>query len=100
MKHTILIAYFSHSGNTRAVAQEIARQTGGDLFEIRTDRPYPEAHDPCSRQAHQELIDDIRPSLTNRVANMDDYDVVFIGHPIWWYCEPKVVRSFYEANDF
>ena len=100
MKHTILIAYFSHSGNTRAAAQEIARQTGGDLFEIRTDRPYPEAHDPCSRQAHQELIDDIRPSLTNRVANMDDYDVVFIGHPIWWYCEPMVVRSFYEAYDF
>ena len=100
MKHTILIAYFSHSGNTRAVAQEIARQTGGDLFEIRTDRPYPEAHDPCSRQAHQELIDDIRPSLTNRVANMDDYAVVFIGHPIWWYCAPKVVRSFYVGYDF
>ncbi|WP_306287106.1 flavodoxin, partial [Megasphaera massiliensis] len=54
-KHTILIAYFSHSGNTRADAQEIARQTGGDLFEIRTDRPYADANDPCSRQAQQQL---------------------------------------------
>ena len=47
MKHTILIAYFSHSGNTRAVAREIARQTGGDLFEIETDRFYPQDHDPA-----------------------------------------------------
>lgn len=100
MKPRILIAYFSHSGNTRTVAKEIARQTGGDLFEIRTDRFYPEEHDPCSRQAHQELNDDIRPALRDRVAAMDDYDVVFIGHPIWWYREPMVVRSFYEAYDF
>lgn len=100
MKHTILIAYFSHSGNTRAVAREIARQTGGDLFEIETDRFYPQDHDPCSRQAHQEVNDDIRPPLKTHIAAMDDYDVVFIGHPIWWYREPMVVRSFYEAYDF
>lgn len=78
MKHTILIAYFSHSGNTRAVAQEIARRTGGDLFEIRTDHPSAlHSPRPCSARQlpHQELIDDIRPSLTNRVANMDDYGV-------------------------
>ena len=100
MKTKILIAYFSHSGNTRTVAKEIARQTGGDLFEIRTDRFYPQEHDPCSRQAHRELNDDIRPPLKEPVAGMGAYETVFIGHPIWWYREPMVVRSFYEAYDF
>lgn len=84
----ILIAYFSHWGHTKQFAKEIQKITGGDLFKIKTDHFYPEEHDPCSMQAHQEQIDDFRPKLTSHVKNIDQYNTIFIGHPIWWYREP------------
>ena len=96
----ILIAYFSPTGHTKEFAQEIARQTAGDLFEIRTNHFYPLEHDSCSLQAHQEQLEDFRPQLPSQVPNMEMYDVVFIGHPIWWYREPMVIRTFYESYDF
>lgn len=100
MPKKILIAYFSHWGHTKQFAQLIQKITGGDLFEIKTDHFYPQEHDPCSAQAHQEQLQDYRPHLTSHVKNMDQYDVVFIGHPIWWYREPMVIRSFWEKYDF
>lgn len=100
MANKILIAYFSHWGHTKQFAEEIQRLTGGTLFKIRTSRYYSQEHDPCSRQAHQEQLADDRPVLTSRVANMDEYDTVLIGHPIWWYREPMVIRSFWETADF
>ncbi|QMU08076.1 flavodoxin [Levilactobacillus suantsaii] len=100
MASNILIAYFSHWGHSKAFAEEIQRLTGGDLFEIQTATVYPEPHDPCSIQAHKEQLADFRPALTSHVENMDQYDTVFIGHPIWWYREPMVIRSFWEAYDF
>lgn len=100
MASNILIAYFSHWGHSKAFAEEIQKLTGGDLFEIQTDTFYPEPHDPCSIQAHKEQLADFRPQLTSHVENMDQYDTVFIGHPIWWYREPMVIRSFWEAYDF
>lgn len=100
MNTKILIAYFSHWGHTKQFAQMIGQLTGGDLFEIKTDHYYPLEHDHCSAQAHQEQLDDYRPHLINHVSNMKQYDVVFIGHPIWWYREPMVIRSFWEEYDF
>ena len=100
MASNILIAYFSHWGHSKAFAKAIQQLTGGDLFEIQTDTFYPEPHDPCSIQAHKEQLADFRPQLTSHVKNMDQYDTVFIGHPIWWYREPMVIRSFWEAYDF
>ena len=99
MSTKILIAYFSHWGHTRQLAELIADLTGGDLFEITTDHHYPVAHDPCSAQAHQEQLTDFRPHLTSQVAKMDQYEMVLIGHPIWWYRAPMVIRSFEESYD-
>lgn len=100
MTTSILIAYFSHWGHTKQFAEKIQQLTGGDLFEIKTSRFYPEEHDPCSIQAHREQLNDDRPELTDQVKNMDQYDTVFVGHPIWWYREPMVIRSFWAAYDF
>lgn len=113
----ILIAYFSMvdvvpegadavthatpaTGNTRTAAQEIQAQMGGDLFQIETDSEYPVLHTECSAIAEDEMRSDARPTLTSQVDNMDDYDVVFVGYPIWWYTSPMVIRSFLEAYDF
>lgn len=100
MMTNVLIAYFSHWGHTREMAQVIQKLTGGDLFEIKTDHYYPFDHDPCSMRAHQEQLDDYRPKLSSHIEDMDQYDTVFIGHPIWWYREPMVIKSFWEAYDF
>lgn len=96
----ILIAYFSHWGHSKEFAEMIQKITGGDLFEIKTDHYYPIEHDPCSEQAHQEQLTDYRPHLISHVKNMNQCDVVFVGHPIWWYREPMVIRSFWKEYDF
>ncbi|KRM01685.1 flavodoxin family protein [Limosilactobacillus gastricus] len=100
MASNILIAYFSHWRHSENFAKQIQKLTGGYLFEIKTDTYYPEPHDPCSIQAHKEQLADFRPELTSQVKDMNHYETVFIGHPIWWYREPMVIRSFWEAYDF
>lgn len=88
------------TGNVEAVAAEIQRQVGGTLFAIQTDRQYPVSHRECSVIAQKEMEGNDRPVLTATVQDMDDYDTVYIGYPIWWYQEPMVIRSFLEAYDF
>ena len=104
----ILIAYFSHSGenygvgniregNTQKVAQEIARQTNGTLFRIQTVQKYPADYKACSKQAQEEKEKNARPELTATVENMDAYDVVYIGYPIWWGDMPMAVYTFLDS---
>lgn len=88
------------AGNTEDAAREIAELTGGVLFAIRTERSYPETHRECSDEAEREMREDARPALASRVGNMDSFDTVFIGYPIWWYQEPMAVRTFLESYDF
>ena len=95
----ILVAYFSYSGNTAAVAREISDRTGGTLFEIRPVTPYP-AYDECLDVAKAEKNDDARPAIADQIGNMAAYDVIFIGYPIWWYDAPMIVRTFLESYDF
>lgn len=95
----ILVAYFSYQGHTAGVAREIAAQTGGDLFEIVPVTPYP-GYDECLDVAKAEKNNNARPSIDGRVENMADYDVVFVGYPIWWYDAPMIVLTFLEGNDF
>lgn len=113
----ILIAYFSLSdivpegvdaissatpsvGNTEAAALEIQRQVGGDLFAIHTVQAYPVGHRECSAIAEEEMRSDARPELTTHLENMEDYDTLYIGYPIWWYIEPMAIRTFLEEYDF
>lgn len=96
----VLVAYFLWSGNTKAVAEEIQAQTGGDLFEITTVEPYTDDYNALLDVAQEELAQNLRPGLAETVENMEQYDTVFIGYPIWWGTAPMAIRSFLEAYDF
>lgn len=100
MDGAILIAYFSRSGNTEMVAQTIQEVTGGDLFEIIPAEPYSENYDETVARHLQEQEENARPAVTSSVENMDDYEIVFIGYPIWSSDIPYVVRTFLEEYDF
>lgn len=95
-----LIAYFSWSGNTRQVAQLIAQETGGDLFEIATAIPYTDDYNELLDIAQQEQAEDARPALANQVENWESYDVIFVGFPNWWSDAPMAVYTFLESYDF
>jgi len=96
----ILVAYFSHSGNTREIANQIHNKVGGDLFEIVTVDPYPTDYNACVDQAGREQRNNYRPQLAAKVENMNSYDVVFVGYPNWWGTMPMAVFTFLENYDF
>lgn len=100
----ILVAYFSASGETARLARTIASATGGDLFEIVPETPYTAAdldwNDRRSRSSVEMNDPASRPAVASHVADMDVYDAVFVGFPIWWYVAPTIVNTFLEAYDF
>lgn len=100
----ILVAYFSASGETARLARTIAQVTGGDLHEIEPAVPYTAAdldwNDKQSRSSSEMNNPASRPAVANRVADLDAYDIVFVGFPIWWYVAPTIVSTFLEAYDF
>ncbi|MBQ9559714.1 MAG: NAD(P)H-dependent oxidoreductase [Bacteroidaceae bacterium] len=99
-----LVAYFSASGVTRAVAQRLAEVSGADLHEIKPEQPYTEAdldwRNQKSRSSLEMKDKSSRPAITDKLQNMQDYDVIFVGFPIWWYTCPTIVNTFMEAYDF
>lgn len=99
-KSKILVAYFSHSGNTRVIAEKIRENTGGDLFEIATVEPYPREYNAVVELASREQTANSRPKLTAKVEAMASYDVVCIGFPNWWGTMPMAVFNFLEQYDF
>jgi flavodoxin len=97
----ILIAYFSHTGNTRTVAGMIHAAVGGDMFEIQAAEPYPSEHSATERRARKEWEDNARPALAVTFpADMSAYDTIFIGYPNWFRTTPMIVRSFLEQFGF
>jgi flavodoxin len=96
----ILVAYFSWSGNAKALAGQIAQETGGDLFEIKTAKAYPEVYNECIAVAREEQDSNARPALSGTVANMAQYNTVFLCYPNWWGTLPMGVFTFLEAYDF
>lgn len=96
----ILIAYFSRTGNTETVANMIAEETRGTLFAIVPETPYPEEYSACTTVAQQEQNDNARPALATHVENMDEYEVIFVGYPIWWGTMPMMLFTFLEEYDF
>ncbi len=96
----ILIAYFSRSGNTREIANQIHKIAGGDIFEIRSVKPYPDDYDAAVEQAKQELNSGYKPALKAKIGNIKTYDLVFIGYPIWWGTFPAPVKTFLSEHDF
>ena len=92
------LTVFSYQGHTERIAQKIAEETGGDLFAIRSVNPYP-GYDECLDVANAEKENNARPAFEGGVENMADYDVVFIGYPIWWYDAPMIALTFLESYD-
>lgn len=93
----ILIAYFSWSGNTKAVAEEIQRQVGGDLVQVTPAEAYSSTYSVTVAKAKQEQIMNTRPAITTKIDNMDQYDTVFIGYPNWWGSLPMAMHTFIEG---
>lgn len=87
-------------GNTRYVADIISGATGGDLFEIKTVRAYPGSHKALIDAAKVEIDSKARPQLVTHIKNLDDYSVVFVGFPNWWYDMPMPLYTFFEEYDF
>lgn len=99
-----LVAYFSASGTTARVARDLAAAIGADLFEIAPAEPYTAAdldwRDSASRSSVEMNDESSRPAITGEVANMAAYDTVYVGFPVWWYVEPRIIDTFLEAYDF
>ena len=95
----ILVAYFSHSGNTKKIAEEIQSKTGADIFEIKTVNAYSDDYNTVLDEAKAEQNDKARPELSEKVKDMTQYQTVIIGYPIWWGDMPMAVYSFLDEYD-
>lgn len=100
----ILIAYFSATGVTARLAKTLAQATGGDLYEIKPAEPYTGAdlnwNDKQSRSSREMNDEAARPAMADPIADIAQYDAVFVGFPIWWYEAPRIVQTFLESGDF
>lgn len=97
---SVLIAYFSWSGNTKQLADMIQKEVGGDMFEIKPKTPYTDNINELSGIALQEQRENARPELSNHIDDISKYDIIFIGYPSWWSDAPMPVYTFLEEYDF
>ena len=99
----ILVAYFSATGTTKKVAEKLAKATGGNLFEIKPQVEYTSEdlnwNDKKSRSSVEMNDEFSRPEIENVVENIDDYDTVFVGFPVWWYIPPRIIQTFIEKHN-
>ena len=99
-----LVAYFSASGVTAKMAEKLAKGIGADLFEIVPEKAYTSAdldwQNSKSRSSVEMNDRASRPAISSKVDNMAEYDVVFVGFPVWWYREPSIIDTFMEQYDF
>ena len=99
-----LVAYFSATGTTAQAAKLLAKAAGADIYEIRPAVPYTKADlnwmDDKSRSSLEMRDPSSRPAIAGRAENMDAYDRIFLGFPIWWYVAPALINSFLESYDF
>ena len=100
----VLVAYFSASGTTKGVAQQLAEVTSGTLHEIKPEQPYTDAdldwRNKKSRSSVEMQDRKSRPAITDKLTNLQDYDVIYVGFPIWWNTCPTIINTFMEAYDF
>ena len=103
-EHKILVAYFSATGTTKGVAEHIANGLNADIYEIVPEDPYTDAdlnyNDNNSRTTIEMNDPNARPAISGSVENMEQYDIIFVGYPIWWGEAPRIVSTFMESYDF
>lgn len=99
-----LVVYFSATGNTKAVAEKIASITGADIYEIKAAQEYTDAdldwNDSDSRTTHEQNDPSARPEIGSDPVSLEGYKTVYIGYPIWWGEEPRIMDTFVESYDF
>lgn len=99
-----LVVYFSATGTTKGVAEKIAAVTGADTYEIKAAQEYTDAdldwHDSDSRTTHEQNDETARPEIGSEPVSLDGYSTIYIGYPIWWGEEPRIMDTFVEAYDF
>ena len=99
-----LVAYFSASGNTAKAAKTLAEAAGADLYEIKPEVPYTQEdldwNNPEARSSMEMKDKSSRPAIADKNANVEAYDVIFLGFPIWWYIAPTIINTFLESYDF
>lgn len=102
--HKVLVAYFSATGTTKGVAEHIASGLKADIYEIVPEDPYTDAdlnyNDNNSRTTIEMNDPNARPAISGSVENMEQYDIIFVGYPIWWGEAPRIVSTFMESYDF
>ena len=100
----ILVAYFSCTGVTARAAQKLAEAAQADLYEIKPEQPYTQADLNWSNKKSRSSLEmndpTSRPAISGKVENMEQYDTVFVGFPIWWYVAPTIINTFLESYDF
>ncbi len=101
--HKVLVAFFSATGTTARAAEKLTDATGGDIYAIVPAQPYTSAdldwNDKRSRSSVEMNDTNARPAIKGRKENIADYDVVFIGYPIWWDLAPRIINTFIESHD-
>ncbi len=97
----MLITYFSWSGSTKNLAEEIQRQTNADIYRIEPLVPYTSDYQTLAYQiSNKEKEDNARPALKDTLSTINDYDIIFVGCPVWWYDAPMIIHSFLECKDY
>ncbi len=98
-----LVVYFSATGTTALVAKKLAQAIGADIFEIVPSKPYTARDlnwmDKNSRSSIEARDESMRPEIANKLKNINEYDKIYLGFPIWWYTAPKIVNTFLESID-
>lgn len=104
MSRKILVAYFSASGVTAKSAKKLAETVDAELYEIKPEVPYTHADlnwmDKKSRSSVEMNDPNSRPAIAGKVPDMEEYEAVFVGFPIWWYVAPAIINTFLESYDF
>jgi flavodoxin len=98
-KKKILVVYFSHSGNTRVIAEQIKKATNGDIFEVQPVKDYPDDYNSVVDQAKKEINANYKSALKTQVKNIKTYDVIFVGSPCWWGTIAPPVATFLSSYD-
>lgn len=94
----VLVVYYSYSGNTRIIAEQIQKGTGGDIFEIQPAQSYPKDYQELTDQAKKKR-ENYKPALKTKVKNIEKYDVIFVGSPCWWATIAPPVATFLSSYD-
>lgn len=93
-----LVVYFSESGNTRKLADAIQKQTGADIVEIKTVKPYPEDYNTLTDYAKKELQAGVKPELSTAIPDLSEYEIIYLGFPNWWSSVPMPVHTFADQS--